>query len=87
MSIENEAVKVLASTIKDAIQQSISSAHYDVTLPTVISSVENDLYVVKINGNNYKIKSSISRLTEGQKVRVTIPCNNWSNMYISNTID
>lgn len=87
MSIENEAINVLVSTIKDAMKQTISSASYDVTLPSVITNVDGGLYTVTINGNSYNIRSSISRLKEGQKVRVTIPCNNWNNMYISNTID
>lgn len=88
MSIENnEAIQILASTIKDATEKIVSSAHYDVTLSGVISNKEDGLYVVKINGNDYKIRSSISKLTPGQRVRVTIPRNNWNDMYISNTIN
>lgn len=87
MSIENDAISVLVSTFKDAMKQTISSAGYDITLPSVITHIDGGLYTVTINGNSYNIRSSISKLTEGQKVRVTIPCNNWNNMYISNTID
>lgn len=87
LNVENEAIHVLASVMKDAIKQTISSASYDITLPSVITNIEDGLYTVTINGNSYNIRSSISRLKEGQKVRVTIPCNNWNNMYISNTID
>lgn len=86
-NIENEAINVLVSTIKEATEKIVSTAHYDSTLIGIISAVENGLYVVKINGNEYKIKSSISKLTEGQKVRITIPRNNWNDMYISNTVD
>lgn len=87
MNIENEAINVLVSTMKDAMKQTVSSASYDITLPSVITNIENGLYTVTINGNSYQVRSSISKLKEGQKVRVTIPCNNWNNMYISNTID
>ena len=85
MSIENEAINVLVSTIKDAMKQTISSASYDVTLPSIITNVDGGLYTVTINGNSYNIRSSISRLKEGQKVRVTIPCNNWNNTTNSNS--
>ena len=56
MNIENEAIQILASTIKDATEKIISSAHYDITLSGVISKIEDGLYTIKINGNEYKIR-------------------------------
>lgn len=84
-NIEQKALSVMTSTIKEAVETMVKKASYDVTVTGVITQIVGTTHFVKINGEVYQIKSSISGLSKGQKVRVNIPGNNWANMYISNS--
>lgn len=84
-NIEQKALSVMTSTIKDAVNTMVNKATYDVTVIGVITQIIGSTHFVKINGEVYQIKSSIPGLSKGQKVRVNIPGNNWSDMYISNS--
>lgn len=83
--IEQKALTVMTSTIKDAVNTMIKKANYDVTVTGVITQILGTTHFVKINGQEYQIKSSIPGLRKGQKVRVNIPENKWSDMYIANS--
>ena len=85
-NIEQKALSVMTSTIKDAVNTIIKQANYDVTVTGVITQIIGSTHFVKINGETYQIKSSISGLSKGQRVRVNIPGNNWSDMYIANSV-
>ena len=84
-NIEQKALSVITSTIKEAVETMVKKANYDVTVTGVITQIVGSTHFVKINGEVYQIKSSISGLSKGQKVRVNIPGNNWSDMYIANS--
>ena len=84
-NIEQKALSVMTSTIKDAVNTMVRQANYDVTVIGVITQIVGTTHFVKINGEVYQIKSSIPGLSKGQKVRVNIPGNNWSDMYIANS--
>lgn len=83
---EQKAISVLASTIKEATKTIVEKANYDATVIGIITQIIGKTYFVKINGEEYKIKSSIAGLSKGQRVRVNIPGNNWNDMYIANTV-
>ena len=83
--IERQALSAMTSTIKDAVNTMITKANYDVTVIGVITQIIGKTHFVKINGEEYQIKSSLPGLKKGQKVRVNIPGNNWSDMYIANS--
>ena len=85
-NIEQKALSVMTSTIKEAVKTMVNKANYDVTVIGVITKIVGSTHFVKINGNVYQIKSSISGLSKGQRVRVNIPGNNWSDMYITNSV-
>ena len=84
-NIEQKALSVITSTIKEAVETMVGKANFDVTVIGVITQIVGSTHFVKINGEVYQIKSSISGLSKGQKVRVNIPGNNWADMYIANT--
>lgn len=84
-NIEQKALSVMTSTIKDAVNTMVTKATYDVTVVGVITQIIGKTHFVKINGEEYQIKSSIPGLKKGQKVRVNIPRNNWADMYIANS--
>lgn len=84
--IEQKALSVMTSTIKDAVGTIVKRANYDLTVIGVITQIVGSTHFVKINGQTYQIKSSISGLSKGQKVRVNIPGNNWADMYIANSV-
>ena len=84
-NIEQKALSVITSTIKEAVETMVGKANFDVTVTGVITQIIGTTHFVKINGEVYQIKSSISGLSKGQKVRVNIPGNNWADMYIANS--
>ena len=83
--MEQKALSVMTSTIKDAVHTIVSKATYDTTVVGIITQIVGKTHFVKINGEEYQIKSSVPGLKKGQKVRVNIPGNNWSDMYIANS--
>ena len=83
---ERQAISVLASTIKEATKVIVDKANYDTTVTGVITQIIGKTYYVKINGEEYRIKSSVPGLKKGQSVRINIPSNNWNDMYIANTV-
>lgn len=86
ISVEQKAISVLATTIKEIVKAMIDKADYDVTVKGVVVYADNNgAYIVSINGDEYKIKSSL-KLTKGQDVRVMIPKNRWDDMFILNAL-
>ena len=83
--MEQKALSVMTSTIKDAVHTIVAKATYDTTMVGIITQIVGKTHFVKINGEEYQIKSSIPGLKKGQKVRVNIPGNNWTDMYIANS--
>jgi hypothetical protein len=63
----------------------MNKATYDTTMVGIITQIVGKTHFVKINGEEYQIKSSVPGLKKGQKVRVNIPGNNWTDMYIANS--
>lgn len=78
----NLAVKTLSQNIKRAVDLSLSTAHFDVTLQGVVKEkLENNYYNIEIDGKLYPIKSDLF-LNVNDFVNVLLPQNNASNMLI-----
>lgn len=81
----------LLNAIDTIVDKKINNLSFDKTYSTVIIkktnySVDKFTYTVKIGQNDYTITTKIN-YSIGDKVRVRIPLNNWSNMYIEGKIE
>lgn len=81
----------LLNAIETIVNKKTSDLSFDKTYSTIIIKKTNFLsdkytYTVKIGQNNYTITTGVNYLV-GDKVRVRIPLNNWSNIYIEGKIE
>lgn len=78
----NLAVKTLSQNIKRAVDVSLSTAHFDITLQgRVKEKLDNNYYNIEIDGKEYPIKSELF-LKVNDFVNVLLPQNNPSNMLV-----
>lgn len=78
----NLAIKALSQTIKRAVDTTILTAPFDVTLQGVVKQkLDNNYYNIEIDGNTYTIKSELF-LNVNDFVNVLVPQNNPSNMLV-----
>jgi len=84
MNYDDKALEVLSNSIKLTIQEYLANAPFDKTVEgRIVASLGNNLYTVQLNGNNYNIKSySGVTYSVNNIVRITIPQNDYKNMYI-----
>lgn len=81
----------LLNAIETIVNKKTSDLSFDKTYSTIIIkktnfSSDKYTYTVKIGQNNYTITTGVNYLV-GDKVRVRIPLNNWSNIYIEGKIE
>ena len=78
----NLAVKTLSQNIKRAVDVSLSTDHFDITLQgRVKEKLDNNYYNIEIDGKEYPIKSELF-LKVNDFVNVLLPQNNPSNMLV-----
>lgn len=80
----NLAIQTLSQSIKRAIEQYITMAHFDVTLQGRVKGATQDktgYYDIEIDGNTYSVKSELN-LHTNDFVNVMSPQNNPSNMFV-----
>ena len=67
------------------INRLLENASYDKTIPcTIVSVGESNIYNIKIDKEIYSVPNGTDIIfIAGNRVWVTIPCNNIKNMYIS----
>ncbi len=81
----------LLNAIETIVNKKLKNLSFDQTYSTVIIkktrySVDKYTYTVKIGQNDYTITTKII-CSVGDRVRVRIPLNNWSNIYIESKIE
>ena len=81
----------LLNAIEIIINKKINDLSFDRTYASVIIKKTNHTsdkytYTVKIGQNDYTITTK-ALYSIGDNVRVRIPCNNWSNIYIDGIIE
>lgn len=83
MSIENEAVKILAQEMKKVAKTIIDNAKFDRTVKgRIVSSLGNNRYSVMINNVEYKALYDNNNLSVNDIVYVTIVQNDYNNLII-----
>lgn len=86
MSLENEAVQILAQEMKKVAQSVIDNAKFDKTIKAKVTAKlggkENNKYLVLINGQEYVAKSYMD-LSIGDICYVTIIQNDYNNIIIN----
>ena len=79
-----EAIKILSQEIKRAVHNYLAKASFDKTVAGYITGISDNKYQVEIKGAVYTVPSSIDiQFSAGDSVWVTIPQNDWDNMYIA----
>ena len=83
MSLENDAVRILAHEMKKVAQTIIDNAKFDKTVKgRVISSLGNNKYSVMINNVEYEALYNNNSLSQNDIVYVTIVQNDYNNLII-----
>lgn len=83
MSLENEAVQILAQEMKKVTESIVNNAKFDRTIKAkVTAKVTNNKYLVLINGQEYIAKSYID-ISIGDICYVTIVQNDYNNLIIN----
>ena len=84
MSLENEAVKILAQEMKRVTESAMNSAKFDKTIKAKVTAKinNNNKYLVLINGQEYVAKSYMN-LSIGDICYVTIVQNDYNNIIIN----
>lgn len=83
MSIENEAINVMAKEFKNLIKIMIDRASFDRTKKgRIISKLDDNYYEVQLGGETYKAYSPTSTYNENDIVYVKIAENNYNNILI-----
>ena len=78
----NLAIQTLSQNIKRAVEVSMSTAHFDITLQGIIKNkLPRNQYEVEIDGKLYPIHSDLF-LQVNDVVYIMVPQNNPSNMFI-----
>lgn len=88
MNINDRTVEVLSQVILDTVNQATQNLNYDRTYDAYVTeSLGNNKYKVKFNGAVYTAPLFTNKVVNvGDMVKVTVPKNNWSNIYISSVI-
>lgn len=82
MSLEKEAIICMVQSIIKTFQELINKSPHDKTVIGIIKEIDTTKgYRVLVCGSLYYIKSSL-QLNIGEEVWVTVPCGNWSDMFI-----
>lgn len=81
----------LLNAIETIVNKKLKDLPFDQTYSTVVVkktrySEDKYTYTVKIGQNDYTITTK-TNYSIGDKVRVRVPCNNWSNIYIEEKIE
>lgn len=81
----------LLNAIETIVNKKLKDLPFDQTYSTVVVkktrySEDKHTYTVKIGQNDYTITTK-TNYSIGDKVRVRVPCNNWSNIYIEEKIE
>lgn len=87
----NKLKQEILSSIEIIVNKKTKDLSFDKTYSTVIVkktrySADKYTYTVKIGQNDYTITTK-TIYSVGDRVRVRIPLNNWSNIYIENKIE
>ncbi|WP_206459468.1 hypothetical protein [Anaerovorax sp. IOR16] len=85
MNYDKQAIKVISNIIIEVIKEYESSYKYDKTVRGIIKQINSDSTCdVEIQGRVYTSLPSLfdTNYTVNQPVWVTIPCNNWRDMFI-----
>lgn len=84
MNYDDKALEIISESIKKAVQHNIATAPFDKTTEgRIIASLGSGKYTVGINGTNYTVKAYGGAIYQiNDVVRITIPQNDYSNMYI-----
>lgn len=84
MTLENDAVKVLAKEINHLVDEKIRMAKFDRTIKARVTAILNDKnkYLVLIDGQEMEA-ISYNQLSVGDVCFVTISQNNYSDLFIS----
>ena len=84
MSLENEAVKIMAKEIKKVTESVMNNAKFDKTIKAKVTAKinNNNKYLVLINGQEYVAKSYMN-LSIGDICYVTIVQNDYNNIIIN----
>lgn len=82
----NKVTDEILKSIEIIIQKHLDSLTYDRTyiVPVTkifICSADTYKYTVRIGQNDHTVNSKL-KFTVGERVRVKIPCNDWSNIYL-----
>ena len=86
LSLENEAVQILAQEMKKVAQSVVDNAKFDKTIKAKVTAKlggkENNKYLVLINGQEMEC-TSYNNLSVGDVCYVTVVQNDYSNLFIS----
>ena len=84
MSLENEAVQILAQEMKKVTESIVNNAKFDKTIKAKVTAKvnNNNKYLVLINGQEYVAKSYMD-LSIGDICYVTIIQNDYNNIIIN----
>ncbi len=87
----NKLKQDILNAIETIVNKKLKDLSFDQTYSTVIVkktrySADKYTYTVKIGQNDYAITTKTIYLV-GDKVRVRVPCANWSNIYIESKIE
>lgn len=78
----DDAIASMVKAISNAIDKKIRKARFDKSsLGTVEEVLGNNMYRVNAFGGYYEVWSSLS-LQKHDRVVVTVPQNNWNNMFV-----
>ena len=82
---DNQALEVLAQAIRDGVKEELKHAPFDRTTEgTVLEALGGSRYKVAAFGSVYTVSTGPSlSLHAKDKVRLTVPQNNWSLMYVA----
>ena len=78
---ENEVINVLAEAMITIGNYLKDESPFDKTVEGTIKQITTEGYQVELLGSLYTIKDKTT-YTVGTKVWITIPCNNFSDMFI-----
>lgn len=85
----SEISNIILEAIEEAIEKYLLNMHFDKTIRgKIVKNISKDLYSVLINGNEYEVCTSNKdmELKINEDVWITIPQNNWNNIFILSVI-
>ena len=81
-----KALEILVKSLNDWWGMKTRYLSYDRTLFGTVTAVLDSGYQVNIAGQNHRVKGNGQSIPLYTKVRVKLPCNQWSQAYIESIV-